>query len=339
MTKRRRNKGGKPGGKGKGAGRLFRESRYEIFLGFIAGISLIAIIVLASGVLTKKETAPPAPEKSAQVDKKPADYEPIQKKTPPPKPAPAQTPKSEPESKSDTPVPAPVATPLPKGRIAIIIDDLGGEIEPAKKLAGLNAPIAFSVLPHLKRSREVAEMAHTAGLVVMLHLPMESKWKSVNPGPGALMTTQSEADITRIVAEDIASVPYAAGVNNHMGSAFTEDAVRTETVLREIKQRGLFFVDSKTTPSSTAFASALRLKIPVAGRDVFMDNERDKKKIVEQIISLARLAQKRGKAIGIGHPYPQTIEALGEAIPAVRAMGVEIAPVTELLEPSGAGGG
>ncbi|MBF0292938.1 MAG: divergent polysaccharide deacetylase family protein, partial [Nitrospinae bacterium] len=87
--------------------------------------------------------------------------------------------------------------------MAIIIDDLGGEIEPAKKLAGFNTPIAFSVLPHLKRSHEVAEMAHTAGLVVMLHLPMESKWVSVNPGPGALLTNQSVADITKIVSDDI----------------------------------------------------------------------------------------------------------------------------------------
>lgn len=219
------------------------------------------------------------------------------------------------------------------------MDDLGGEIEPARKLVGLGAPITFSVLPHLKRSSEVAEMAHQAGLVVMLHLPMESKWKSVNPGPGALMTTQSVEDITRIVAEDIASVPYAAGVNNHMGSAFTEDAVRTETALREVKKHGLFFVDSRTTPSSSAFGAAGKLKMPVAGRDVFLDNERDKRKIVEQITTLAGLALKKGKAVGIGHPYPETIEALGEAIPGVRAMGVEITPVTDILKPVAMDGG
>lgn len=331
--KRPRKKSVKPAGKPKSRGvGFFWENRYDIILSFIAGISLIAIIVLASGVLTKKETAPAAPEKIVKADKKPADGELAQKKAPPLKPAPAQTPKSEPAGKPDTPIPAPSS----KGRIAIIIDDLGGEIEPAKKLAGLNAPITFSVLPHLKRSREVAQMAHTAGLVVMVHLPMESKWASVNPGPGALFTTQSVADITRIVAEDIGAVPYATGANNHMGSAFTEDATRTETVLRELKQRGLFFVDSRTTPSSTAFGSASRLKIPVAGRDVFLDNERDKEKIVEQITALAKLALKKGKAVGIGHPYPETISAIGEAIPILRAMGVEIAPVTKLLEPAGA---
>lgn len=334
MTKRRRKKGGKADGKTKSGGGFFRENRYEIFLGFIAGISLISIIVLASGVLTKK-APPPAPETRVSVDKEPDGHKLESAKAPPLKPAPAQTSKSEQESKPDTPVPAPAATPPAKGLIAIIIDDLGGEIEPAKKLAEFNTPIALAVLPHLKRSREVAEMAHTAGLVVMLHLPMESKWKSINPGPGALMTTQSVADITRNVAEDIGSVPYATGANNHMGSAFTEDAMRTETALREIKKRGLFFVDSRTTPSSTAFDSASRLKIPVTGRDVFLDNVRDKGKIVEQIISLARLSLKKGKAVGIGHPYPETIEAIGEAIPAVRAMGVEIVPVTELLEPAG----
>jgi hypothetical protein len=335
VNRRPRKKRGKPGGKEKSGGGFFWENRYEIILSFIAGISLIAIIVLASGVLTKKETAPAEPGKIVKADKKPPDGELAQKKNPPRKPTPAQTSKSESAGKSDTPVPAPVPAPSAKGRIAIIIDDLGGEIEPAKKLVGLNGPITFSILPHLKRSREVAQMAHTAGLVVMLHLPMESKWASVNPGPGALFTNQSVADIARIVAEDIGAVPYATGVNNHMGSAFTEDAARTQTVLREIKKRGLFFVDSKTTPLSTAFGSAGKLKIPVAERDVFLDNKRDKGKIVEQITALARLALKKGKAVGIGHPYPETIEALGEAIPIARAMGVEIAPVTTLLEPAG----
>jgi hypothetical protein len=342
-TKRPRKKNAKPDGKPTGGGGFFRKYLYEILLGFIAGISLISIFILASGVLTKKG---PAPETRVEEDKIPADRRLQHKRPPPLKPAPAQTPKSESAGKSDTPVPAPIPSPAPppvampsaKGRIAIIIDDLGGEVEPAKKLVGLNGPITFSILPHLKRSREVAQMAHTAGLVVMLHLPMESKWKSVHPGPGALMTTQSVADITRIVAEDIAAVPYATGANNHMGSAFTEDAVRTQAALREVKKRGLFFVDSRTTPLSTAYDSAGKLKIPVAGRDVFLDNERDRKKIVEQITALARLALKKGRAIGIGHPYPQTIEALAEALPAVRAMGVEIVPVTKLLEPASAEG-
>lgn len=332
MTKRRRKKAGKPTGKGNTGGGFFRKRRYEILLGFIAGILLIAIFVLAGGILTKKETAPAIPGKSVKVDKKPDGHEPPLKKSPPPKLA------LEPESKP-TQAPAPSATLEPKGRIAIIMDDLGGEIEPAEKLVGLGAPITFSILPHLKRSREVAEMAHEAGLVVMLHLPMESKWKSVNPGPGALMTTHSVADIIRIVAEDIGAVPHAAGVNNHMGSAFTEDAMRTETALREIKKRGLFFVDSKTTPLSSALGTAGKLKMAVAGRDVFLDNERDKRKIVEQITALAGLALKKGKAVGIGHPYPETIEAIGEAIPEVRAMGVEIVPVTDILKPGAVDGG
>jgi hypothetical protein len=327
MTKPRRKKGGKG---------FFRKNRYEIVIGFIAGISLIAIIIMASGLLTKQG---PSSQTRGAEDEEPAALKPERKKAPPLKPAPAQIPKSAPAPKPDIPSPAPLVTSPAKGRIAIIIDDLGGETGPAKKLVELNGPITFSILPHLTRSRQVAQMAHTAGLVVMLHLPMESKWKSVHPGPGALLTTQSVADIARIVAEDIAAVPYATGANNHMGSAFTEDAARTETVLREIKKRGLFFVDSKTTPLSTAFGSASRLKIPVAQRDVFLDNERDKAKIVEQIISLAKLAIKKGKAIGIGHPYPQTIEALAEALPAVRKMGVEIAPVTEMLEPGGGQGG
>lgn len=334
MAKRRPRKGGKPDGKQKDGAGFFRKYLYEILLGFIAGITLIAILLLASGVMTSKGP-PPKPDMRAGEGKGTAGRDHEAKKAPPFKPSPAQTAKIEPHGKPDTPAPAPAATPTSRGTIAIIIDDLGADTEPAKKLTGLNTPIAFAVLPHLKRSREVAEIAHTAGMIVMLHLPMESKWKAVNPGPGALMTTQSEADIVKAVSEDISAVPYAAGTNNHMGSAFTEDAMRTETALREIKKRGLFFVDSRTTPASTAFISASKLRMPAAGRDVFLDNERDKKKIVEQITALARLSLKKGKAIGIGHPYPQTIEALAEALPAVRAMGVEIAPVTELLERGG----
>ena len=219
----------------------------------------------------------------------------------------------------------------PRPRIALIIDDLGADPEAAEELLALDAPLVFSVLPHLKFSRSIAKDAAERGRVVMLHLPMEPKSQKAKPGPGALLVKQGRDEILDVLRGDIASVPGAVGVNNHMGSRFTESGAKAPVVMEELKRRGLFFVDSRTTAGTVAYRTAVEKGVPAAERDVFLDNDRDVNAISENIMTLADLAIKKGFAIGIGHPYPETIAALKASIPAVREMGVEIAPVTEML--------
>ncbi|MGK7346565.1 MAG: divergent polysaccharide deacetylase family protein [Candidatus Nitrospinota bacterium M3_3B_026] len=225
--------------------------------------------------------------------------------------------------------------PLPafpeKPRIAFIIDDLGAEPEAAERLMAIDAPLALSILPGQRFSKSIAENAAKRGVVVMAHLPMQPKSSETDPGPGALTVSQDADMILRTLKADMDAVPGALGVNNHMGSLFTEDRERMSIVMREIKRRGLFFIDSRTTAGTVAYDVAVEYGARAASRDVFLDNERDVDKISGQIIALAEEALEKGSAIGIGHPYPETIEALERTIPVARAMGVEISPVTELL--------
>ncbi len=234
-----------------------------------------------------------------------------------------------------TPVIPPKPKPKPKAgarpRIAIIIDDLGADIKIVERLLAIDAPLAFAVLPHLKYSRSVARNASRRKRVVMLHLPMEPISKKFNPGEGALLVSQSRAQIIKTFKHNLASIPGAVGVNNHMGSRFTENKIKSRIVIEEIKKEGLFFIDSRTTAATVAHDLALEVGTPTAMRDVFLDNERDKTKIMEALLALADKAIMNGSAIGIGHPYKETASALEEMLPKIGRMGVEVAPITQFL--------
>ena len=216
--------------------------------------------------------------------------------------------------------------------VAIIIDDLGLDIKAASRLLRLDRPIAFSVLPYLRYSRTVATRAHNAGMVVMLHLPMEAKGRYARPGPGALLVGMDADTILETLKGDLGAVPHITGVNNHMGSLFTERGEKLGPVLDELAKRSLFFVDSRTTTATVGQKLAHAKKIKTNGRDIFLDNSRNVEKISVQLAKLVRKAKRDGSAIGIGHPYPETITALEKNLPEIEKMGVRIVPVTALLK-------
>lgn len=215
--------------------------------------------------------------------------------------------------------------------VAIIIDDLGADTGVVDALFALNIPVAFSILPHLKYSRSVALNARKMGQVVMLHLPMEPKSESMDPGRGALFVDFENFLIIKRFEENLASTIGIVGVNNHMGSRFTENESKMRVVLKEIRRRGLFFVDSRTTSDTVAYKTALSMGIPTAERSVFLDNDREVETIAVKIMELARKALDNGSAIGIGHPYPETVEAMRKTIPQFESMGVRIVPITAIL--------
>jgi polysaccharide deacetylase 2 family uncharacterized protein YibQ len=135
--------------------------------------------------------------------------------------------------------------------IAIIIDDIGFDLRIVEELARIPAPIAFAVLPHTPHAAEAASFLHAAGKEILLHLPMEPRsYPEESPGSGALMVDMDERQIRKQVQENLAAVPYVSGVNNHMGSRFMGDEARLTMVMEELKKRGLYFVDSRTTPDS-----------------------------------------------------------------------------------------
>jgi len=220
----------------------------------------------------------------------------------------------------------------PPARVAILIDDMGGSLRRLREILEMDAPITIAVLPHLRHSREVSRIAGLSGRDVLLHLPMEPRNLSRNhPGPGVLLTSMTDADLRRTVEDDLGFVPEAVGVNNHMGSKFTEDAEGMRQVFTVLRREGLFFVDSRTTPRSLAERLAREAGVPGAERDVFLDNRRDPAYIEGQIKTLVRIATKTGSAIAIGHPYPETLETLRKTLPGFRKRGVVVVPVSELV--------
>lgn len=241
----------------------------------------------------------------------------------------------------NTPVDKQIEAALPPARepgapsVALIIDDMGADLGMAQSFLALEVPIALAILPGLPHSKEVALAAHSRGAVVMLHLPMEPENGEANPGPGALTTAQDDAEIGRRFADALRWAPGAQGVNNHMGSRFTVDAARMKTVLELVRRQGLFFVDSRTSADSAGYRVARELGLPAAQRDVFLDNERDVNAITAQIEELYKKAARRGHAVGIGHPYPETLEALRRALPGLRQRGARVVPVTALLVEEG----
>lgn len=195
--------------------------------------------------------------------------------------------------------------------MALIIDDIGFSQCCARQFLDLEVPLTFSILPRLPYSLEVSKEIHSAGHEIMLHQPMESVYSHMDPGPGAIYVSDSEDRITSVVKGNISSIPFAAGVNNHMGSRFTTCQGKMEQALQVLKARGLFFVDSLTTSLSTGLKTAQGLQIPVASRNIFLDNHLDETSIIKQLHRLRDLALTVDRALGIGHPHPETAKALG----------------------------
>ncbi|RMF47951.1 MAG: divergent polysaccharide deacetylase family protein [Deltaproteobacteria bacterium] len=208
--------------------------------------------------------------------------------------------------RSEPPVPADT-----RPAVAIIMDDLGGNLGAARNLLATGLPVTFSVLPNTRHAAETATLAHRYGREVMIHLPMEPLgYPAANPGRDALMVDLPDEELRSRFLHYLEVVPYAVGGNNHMGSRFTADARGMRVILELMKAEGLFFVDSRTSGASVAGTLARKLGVPSADRDVFLDNRQDVAAIEAQVDKLVARALKRGRAIGICHPYPETIQAL-----------------------------
>ncbi|HUT51936.1 MAG TPA: divergent polysaccharide deacetylase family protein [bacterium] len=219
------------------------------------------------------------------------------------------------------------------GRIALIIDDIGNDLAALDALLSLPVTVTFSVLPDSLHREEALERLTAAHAPVMLHLPMQPlAYPEEDPGPDALLVGMDRAEIEKRVAAALDAVPTAEGVNNHMGSAFTTDREGMAAALEVIKSRGLFFIDSRTTPQTIGFALARELGMPAAERKVFLDHEENIASILAQLRALAEAADKEGTAVGIGHPYPETIAALQKAVPELVKAGYVFVPAREAVK-------
>lgn len=281
---------------------------------------------------------PRTTQAAARPPKRPAPpaVEQPRKATPP---APSEVPekgREEPGERPQTlPAPGPLPAPLPgvTARVAVVIDDLGRSLSDLDRLRKLGVPLTYAVLPFETKTAKVVAVLRRRHAEILLHLPMEGR-NGANPGPGALMLGMDDAELGRRTLEALAAVPGAVGVNNHMGSSLSADRRAMRAVLGVLAGRGLYFLDSRTTPDTVAYAVAADLGIPAAQRQVFLDPDPRPEAVAYQFRRLLGLARERGSAIAIGHPHPVTLKVLAEEIPKARALGYELVPVSYLLNRS-----
>ena len=218
-------------------------------------------------------------------------------------------------------------------KIALVIDDLGGERLIARELLQWDIPVTFSILPFTPYAKTIAKEAHQKGKEVILHIPMEPHgYPKVKPGEGGLLEEMNEESLRRQLIKDIEAVPYIKGASNHMGSRLMEDHEKVKIVLSELKRRKLYFLDSRTTPQTVGIHEAQSIGVKTMERSLFIDHSLDEEDIKEKIEKLIRLSLSNGKAIGIGHPHASTIKSIKEMIPKIKEKGIELVPLSAVIE-------
>ncbi len=221
----------------------------------------------------------------------------------------------------------------PRPKIALVIDDLGGQNRIATELLEWDLPLTLSILPFTAHAKSIAQQAHEKGKEVILHLPMEPHgYPKVKPGEGVLLEGMDEGSLCRQLSKDIEAVPYVKGASNHMGSRLMEDPEKVKIILSELKRRDFFFLDSRTTPQTVGLRVAQGLGMKAMERSLYIDHSLDEEDIREKIEKLIHLSLSTGRAIGIGHPHPETIKSLKEMIPKMKEKGIEIVPLSSLME-------
>lgn len=299
-----------------------------LIIASIAGYYLFSPTTKTAETVKKSDLAPIKPAvPAASLPKAPAVEQPVvpqpphkeQKKYPPA----AATPGSD----------RPVAAPGSPARLAIIIDDMGSSLSEARSLAAINVPLTFSIIPGLRADTQVAAFAASRSIETMIHIPMQSKgWPARRLEANGLLVAMDSEELRERVSGFVQHLPGAVGVNNHMGSEFTEHEEKMADVLQILKNNNLYFIDSVTSPESAGTRVAQRVGIKSGRRNVFLDNEQERNYILGQLGQAVRQARKNGSAIAICHPHSATIAALAAALPGVAAQGVRLVPASELVK-------
>ena len=222
------------------------------------------------------------------------------------------------------------------GRIAIVLDDWGFNRTHCRYMETIGAPVAAAILPNFQYSRDVLQCVRDSGQEAMLHLPLEPHRVHASNGVyprGYVLTTQMpQKEILSLLRKILDEYPGITGVNNHMGSKATEDRELMTTVLKELKKRGLFFVDSMTSPKSVGAEVAQETGIPFAKRTVFLDNRNERAAIEKSFAEAARLARETGFALAIGHDRELTLKIITEQVRKLKQQGYQFLSVKDYIK-------
>ena len=321
MVKRKTKKAKKKARKKSPKKTSLTASFIKIFFGF----AILLLLVFLAGLLThhlmlrKEPVKPIPPSQKPPITQIPTFEIYPEKEIPPEKP----------------PLKPEIILPDELPKVAIIIDDLGYDRFIAKKFLALDGVFTFSVLPHGPYTKRIARAAEAKGYDIMLHLPMEPiEYPSINPGPGVLPTSMSPDELIEQLRKNLDDVPSIKGVNNHMGSRMTTVSSQMYQIFSILKQRNLFFIDSRSTAETVCQPSARLLQIPFAQRDVFIDHIQDSEFIRKQLRQLVKIAKRKGVAVGIAHPHKMTYKIIQQELPELKKQ-VQLVPASWIVNVAG----
>ena len=221
-------------------------------------------------------------------------------------------------------------------KIAIIIDDLGYNHSTGERALALPEGVSVAVIPFTPYGNLLATQAHDLHHDILVHMPMESADPGRRLDSGGITMAQDEQEVRQRIDKAIQAVPYAVGMNNHMGSEITADPLVMSWVMDEVRNRTpFFFVDSMTNAHSVAEATALHHDVASVRRDIFLDNKPETPAIAAEFQRLIKIARDNGYAVAIGHPHSTTLDYLAQEIPRLKSMGIELVPISALTREYG----
>lgn len=215
--------------------------------------------------------------------------------------------------------------------IAIVIDDVGLDMKRSRRTVDLPPGVTLAFLPYSPHVAVQAADAAAKGHELMVHLPMEPLGMRANPGPNYLGVNHTAEELQNRIAANLDAFKGYAGVNNHMGSAFTSYAPGMKVFMAELKKRNVFFLDSKTAPESVAEEAAKAAGIRTTHRDVFIDHYEDPVHVLAALEKVERVARAAGSAVAIGHPKDVTLDALMQWLPTLQAKGFDLVPMSAVV--------
>lgn len=228
-------------------------------------------------------------------------------------------------------IPPKVMPPVLKGKIAIVLDDWGYNLNTLSLLDGLNYPLTMAVLPNLAHSVQVAQDLHGRGFEVILHLPLEPR-ENHRLEQNTILTSMDEQKIISILTQDLTGLAHLRGVSNHMGSRATADSRAMQIIFKELKKRRLYFLDNLVSRDSVCANLAKQLKLNFLQRDIFLDGQENPAYIKRQIYKLKIKAKTSGQAIGVGHNRKITLQVLKEMLPLLEKEGLRLVYLSELVK-------
>lgn len=289
-----------------------------VSFGVIFGLILTALIFALPDPAEKKLAALRLKQAPADVTIDIRRTKPIKKAVKPPVPSETQN--------------SPVQT---KGKIAIIIDDVGHDWDSLRALTSLPKAVTLAMLPYVSDVQNKAKFAQGQGHELLVHLPMAPKSNSVDPGPMALQPYITKRELAQRIQWNLSQFDGYIGVNNHMGSLFTEDRPAMKELFARLKERDVMFIDSRTTAQSAGALLADQMAIPYAERDVFLDNAIEATAVEQQLRTAEQKALENGNAIAIGHPHIVTVAALEGWVMGLEKKGIRLVPVSDIIKERG----